>query len=155
MFLAKRIKQSRGWEAGWTNEQASGWQTNDTKEKNGKKNGRCQFGPSESIPRRNKKRENGKKERRDPISPPRRRTFFLSVRVDPQIKPRKEWGLAQGWWTHPKEKGLSKQLAPHATGFRTCERHAGQLLRPVSSHRSTQSLWNTCRHVNNLRTSSG
>ena len=123
--------------------------------KKGNKNGRCQFGLSESIPRRNnKKRENGKKERRNPVSPPLEERFFLSVRVDPQIKPRKEWGLAQGWWTHPKEKGLSKQLAPHATGFRTCERHAGQLLRPVSSHRSTQSLWNTCRHVNNLRSSS-
>ena len=53
-----------------------------------------------------------------------------------------------------KKKVLSMQAKSYDE-IRTCERHAGQLLRPVSSHRSTQSLWNTCRHDSNLSSSSG
>src|SRR6266404_2870094 len=92
MFLVKRIKQSRGRETGWTNERASGWQTNDTKKK-GNKNGRCQFVLSDSIPRRNnkKKRENGKKERRDPVSPPLEEQRFFCPSASRQAE---EWGSA-------------------------------------------------------------
>ena len=88
--------------------------------------------------------------------------FFVRPRLSVTFRPyrsnrgrnrNRPWAVG-GHALKAKKKCLSKQVSS-SDKSRTCERHAGQLLRPVSSHRSTQSLWNTCRQVNNLRSSSG
>ena len=83
-------------------------------------------------------------------------TFRRSYRSNRGRNRDRPWAVG-GQVLKAKKGCLSKQVSScdKSRYSRTCERHPGQLLRPVSSHRSTQSLWNTCRQVSNLRSSSG
>jgi hypothetical protein len=105
-----------------------------------------------------------KKERRAPpasqSAAQRNDKFFVRPRLSVTLRPyrssrRRNRDRPRAVAGHALKAILASRCRHSISLVPGCERHAGQLLRPVSSHRSTQSLWNTYRHVNNVRSSSG